>query len=197
MGAILAGGKSRRMGTHKALLKIDGIPMIQRIASTLQEVFEDVRIVADDAELYAFLGLPTISDRRKDAGPLGGIHAALHAAPAPRVFVIGCDMPFVTSQLIRFVLDSDEQCRLTAVSDGTYVQPLCGLYEKSLLPDVEERLLSGDFRLLNFVLAQHPAILLVSPSLPWYRNNLLSNINDPPTYQSLFAQKQDSTESFS
>lgn len=190
MGVILAGGKSRRMRVNKALLKIGGTPMIQMAASAMQSVFEDVRVVADDAPSYGFLGLKTIPDVKKRAGPLGGIHAALHATAAGRVFVVGCDMPFVSAELIQFVLESAGTAAITVVSDGEMVQPLCGLYARSLLSEIESRLASGDLRLLSLIESSTHSVLTLNSSYGWYSDKLLKNINNQADFRSLAASER-------
>jgi len=191
MGAILAGGESRRMGTNKALLEVDGVPIVQRVASAMTAVFEDVRIVADDASPYAFLNLGMIHDVWKKTGPLGGLHAALYSTAAPRVFVLGCDAPFVTPDLIQFILQQTAGSPITVVSDENGVQPLCGLYDKSLLRDMEARLEAGNHRLLDLLEASGASVIPLNTAHPWYRKGLLANINTPAEYHALRSGKGD------
>lgn len=96
--AILAGGDSRRMGTDKALLEFDGVPLVERIAKGLGEVSDDVYIVAKrtlDSSVRSVL------DGSDEQSPLIGVLAALRAARHAAVFVCGCDMPYVSSALVR------------------------------------------------------------------------------------------------
>ena len=189
MGAILAGGESRRMGANKALLEVDGVPIIQHVASAMTAVFEDVRIVADDASPYAFLNLQVTRDVWKKTGPLGGLHAALHSAVAPRVFVLSCDTPFVTPDLIQFILEQPARSPITVVSDENGVQPLCGLYDRSLLREVETRLKAGNHRLLALLEALGASIIPLNTAHSWYRKDLLANINTPAEYHALRSGK--------
>ena len=173
------------MGTNKALLEVDGAPIIQRVASAMTAVFEDVRIVADDASPYAFMNLGIIQDVWKKAGPLGGLHAALQFTTAPRVFILSCDTPFVTPELIQFILQQPARSLITVVSDENGVQPLCGLYDKSLLREVETRLEAGNHRLSALLEASSASIVPLNAAHPWYRKGLLTNINTPAEYQAL------------
>lgn len=191
MGAILAGGESRRMGANKALLEVVGVPIIQRVASAMTAVFEDVRIVADDISPYAFLNLQVIRDVWKKTGPLGGLHAALHSAAAPRVFVLSCDTPFVTPDLIQFILQQPVRSPITVVSDENGVQPLCGIYDRSLLGEVETRLKAGNHRLLDLLEASGASVIPLDTARPWYRKGLLANINTPAEYHALRLGKGD------
>ncbi|MGC1274039.1 MAG: molybdenum cofactor guanylyltransferase [Planctomycetaceae bacterium] len=74
---ILAGGKSSRFGSDKALAPLGGSPLVVRVAEMLRGVSEEVTIVADVAGKYADLGLTTITDRRMNCGPLAGVETAL------------------------------------------------------------------------------------------------------------------------
>jgi len=99
-GAILAGGKSRRMGRPKAFIELDGRPLIARGIGVLQGLFPEVFIVSSDSEPFAGLGLPVVPDLHAGAGPLAGAYAALAAAERPQVLVVGCDMPFLNAALL-------------------------------------------------------------------------------------------------
>lgn len=97
---VLAGGRSSRMGRNKALLALGGRTAIERVVEAAAAAADSVTVVAADPEPYRFLGRPVIPDRRAAAGPLGGIEAALAATRTEWSFVVGCDLPFVTSALL-------------------------------------------------------------------------------------------------
>lgn len=149
--AILAGGRSRRMGQDKALMTVNGKPMIAWTLETLQLVFENVFIVADDGSKYRSFGIRVVSDIAKRSGPLGGIHAALTtAAPAP-VFVMPCDMPFVTADLVKELIAAKTRKPLRVLWDGIRMYPLCGLYQQSVLPAITARLERRSLRMTDLL----------------------------------------------
>ncbi|MES1257997.1 MAG: NTP transferase domain-containing protein, partial [Acidobacteriota bacterium] len=80
-GWILVGGRSARMGSDKALLRIGGRPLALRIADAVAEVCGPVTLVGDPAR-YASLGLPVLADEFAGEGPLSGIEAALRGTRA-------------------------------------------------------------------------------------------------------------------
>ena len=84
--AVMAGGKSRRMGQDKAWIDFEGRPIIARVIEVLQEVADEVFIVAND-ERYRTLGLRVVPDRFPDGGALGGIATGVGAAAHDRVLV--------------------------------------------------------------------------------------------------------------
>ncbi len=76
---LLAGGGSTRFGRDKALVEIDGIPMLLRIRVLLGAVSEQVTVIAPPLR-YAALGVTAVSDRWEGQGPLAGIITALRSA---------------------------------------------------------------------------------------------------------------------
>jgi molybdopterin-guanine dinucleotide biosynthesis protein A len=142
-GAVLAGGKSTRMGRDKALLDLQGRAFIQRIAETLQEVFQRVIVISDRGQGYRFLGLPIHGDVLKNCGPLAGIHAALKYSSTDTVFIVSCDLPFLTPAIVKQVVESRTHHDVTLLATTNNVQPLCGLYERRCLPLVEKHLLNA------------------------------------------------------
>lgn len=112
---ILAGGKSSRMGSNKAMLPVRGKPNIERLRDELLRVvpanglFESSRVsrvivVANESATYQFLGETVIPDRYPGMGPLAGIQVGLEASPSDWNLVVACDMPFATAAAARFLL---------------------------------------------------------------------------------------------
>ena len=103
-GAVLTGGASRRMGTDKALVEVDGMAMAGRVAGALASAGgQPVIAVGGDADRLADLGLAVTPDRWPGEGPLGGLVTALGALadPAvPIVVVAACDLPALTSSVV-------------------------------------------------------------------------------------------------
>ena len=103
-GAVLAGGRSRRMGTNKALLRIDGATIIRRVVRTLTKAFDDVIIIANDPAPYSFPGVRIYPDIHIGTGSLGGLYTALVKSRSDHTFVTACDMPFLDIDCINRLL---------------------------------------------------------------------------------------------
>lgn len=144
-GAILAGGRSSRMGENKALLPWEGGTVIASVAARLQSLLDHVLVVAADPSSYQFLGLPSARDQRPGLGPLGGLEAALREAPDPRVFVVACDMPFLNADLIRY-MTSLPPAQAVVPYLGGRPEPLHALYSRDALPLVRALLAQGELR---------------------------------------------------
>lgn len=145
--AVLVGGESRRMGENKALLKIDGKTLVERVVLLLQEVFAEVFLVGNDRERYRFLNLPVVGDVYRGCGPLAGVHAALLAASHPYVFVAACDMPFLNRPAVAALLAEAPGRDAVVPKMGEYCEPLCAVYAKGCLPAVEEHLQKGIYKI--------------------------------------------------
>jgi molybdenum cofactor guanylyltransferase len=104
-GAVLCGGQSRRMGTDKAVVEVDGVAMAERVASTLQAAgCHPVVLVGGDVALLERFGRPTIADRWPGEGPLGGVLTALEAVGSDGVVVAACDLPWLDVDTVRAVV---------------------------------------------------------------------------------------------
>lgn len=187
VGVILAGGKSRRMGTNKALLPYRGRLLIEHIANVMQEVFERVVIVADEGEPYRFLNLPVYSDIHKNCGPLGGIHAAFCQTNANVLFVVSCDLPGVTPKLIEYILHADTHAAAVVPTADEQLHPLCGLYRHMMLPQIEQAIFDGELALHALLKKVGAVTVPITPALPFYTKQLLSNVNSPDDFATLEA----------
>lgn len=147
-GVILAGGKSSRMGTDKALLVYEGKHFIQRVADALQGIFAEVLIASDRVKDYSFLNLPVIPDIYEACGPLGGIHSALVHTTAEAVFVCSCDMPYFSFEVVRKILRHSTLREVTFGNDGVHLHPLLGIYPKWILPIIQAELDQGSRKVL-------------------------------------------------
>lgn len=133
-GAILAGGKSSRMKFNKALAIISGEPVFKIILDKFQLNFDETITISNEPEIYRDFGAVIYSDIYPGLGPVAGIHSALFNARYDRVFVMGCDMPFMNMELVSFLSDhlQDYDCVVPMLDNK--LQPLSALYSKSCLP---------------------------------------------------------------
>ncbi|HEY7768731.1 molybdopterin-guanine dinucleotide biosynthesis protein B, partial [Longimicrobium sp.] len=168
LGAILAGGASRRFGAPKALASVGGRRIIDRAVDALSRVADSVVIIANDASLFADLDLPIRADDVPGLGALGGIRTALRWAierGRTGALVVACDMPFVSANLLRTVADragSDDVDAVVPESGGRRgIEPLCAWYCVRCLPEIDRMLADGErqaFRLADRVRADRVPI---------------------------------------
>jgi len=150
-GVIQAGGRSTRMGGRpKALLELGGRRIIERVIDAVAPSVNDLLIVTNTPELYAFLGLPMVADVYPDRGSLGGIYSGLKAAPGDAAFTVACDLPFLHPDVVRLVVERAESGDVVIPRVGGQLETLHAAYAKSCLPHIEERLVAGRLKIVEF-----------------------------------------------
>jgi molybdopterin-guanine dinucleotide biosynthesis protein A len=148
--AVMAGGKSRRMGRDKAWLDLgDGRPIVQHVIDVLREVADEVFLVAND-ERFATLGLRVVPDRFPEGGALGAIATGVGAAAHDRVLVAACDMPFLRAEVFRLLVERSEGYDAVVPRIGTDLETFHALYAKACLPAMERALSQGRLRVISF-----------------------------------------------
>lgn len=139
---ILAGGKSTRMGTDKALIRVSDDNMLESAVRALAGGFSELIISANNRS-YESLEIKTVSDVYPGRGPLAGIHAGLLASGNDVNFVVPCDMPFIDVQLALYMVELANGFDVVVPKIGTYYEPLFAVYTKNCLPAIEAHLLAG------------------------------------------------------
>ena len=140
-GIVLAGGKSTRIGANKPQLKIGDSHLIDRVLDTLSQFTPSILIVTTedqpDLAKSATPGIRVVKDIYSGKGPLGGIYTGLMHAETSHSLVVGCDMPFLNSDLIRYLIDGASGYAAVAPKIGWMIQPLHAIYSKSCVPSIE------------------------------------------------------------
>jgi molybdopterin-guanine dinucleotide biosynthesis protein A len=131
---MLAGGGSTRFGRDKALVEVGGLPMLGRMIGLLQSVAKSVKVVGAP-EKYAPFEREVVCDRWPGEGPLGGIITALEdaaksAAPGDWNLIVSCDMPFLTQDWLRFLVQRAVESKTQVVVPKSMhgPEPLCACY---------------------------------------------------------------------
>jgi molybdopterin-guanine dinucleotide biosynthesis protein A len=150
-GVIQAGGLSTRMGGHpKALIELGGRRIIERVVGAVQGAVDDLLIVTNTPEQYAFLGLPMVPDAMPGRGSLGGIYTGVKAAPCEAAFTVACDMPFVHPDVVRLVVERAPLGDVVVPRAGDQLQTLHAVYHRTCLPAMEEQLRAGRLKVTGF-----------------------------------------------
>ena len=165
IGAILAGGASSRFGgAPKGLHTVAGVRIIDRVVGALREVSSEVILVSNAIDAPRWLtGARVFADVRGERGSLVGIHTALAQARSS-VMVVAWDMPFVTSELLRFIQERGRDEPFATVPEGSGgLEPFCAMYTPACLPVFESALDSGEFR-MSTVLERLPSLTRIPVS---------------------------------
>lgn len=148
---IQAGGRSTRMGGEpKALLALGGRRIIERVVEAVAPAVDDLLVVTNTPELYAFLGLPMVGDVYPDHGSLGGIFSGLQAAPGDAAFIVACDMPFLHPEVVRLVVQRAGEGDVVIPRAGGQLETLHAAYARACLPHMEARLRQGRLKIVDF-----------------------------------------------
>ncbi|MGH7967750.1 MAG: molybdenum cofactor guanylyltransferase, partial [Limisphaerales bacterium] len=145
-GFVLVGGASRRMGRSKAFLQLDGESMLERQVRLLRSVARRVVVVGGAAGYLDRLDVLVVPDAVPMRGPLSGICTALLETRTEYSLVLGCDLPFVTRNLLACLMLRARAAGGDATVPCSYdgrLQPLCAVYRRSALYAVRTRLALG------------------------------------------------------
>lgn len=173
---ILAGGQSRRMGAPKALLEIRGLPMVRWLAERLGPECESVMVSAGEPALAA--GLPRVPDRFAGAGPLAGILAGLEATRGP-VLAVACDMPLVTRDSVRAILEGLNGHDAAVPVAGGLPEPACAAWSQRAAGPIAAALERGEHRVRD-LLDRLDVAWVARPDAGEFKN-----LNTPDDYRAL------------
>lgn len=180
-GFILAGGESRRMGTPKAFVRLNGKQLIDYAWEALKEVAPRVILSAGKLPL-SYRDLSVVQDLFVDHGPVGGIYSALRSSPTELNLVLSCDMPFVSVDLLNLLVDAaaNHPFDITLpVDEQGLLQPLCAVYRKSMVPYLERAILQKELKLKTIIQKVNYQAIPIEKSHPVYHSRLFYNMNTP------------------
>jgi molybdopterin-guanine dinucleotide biosynthesis protein A len=190
---ILAGGASSRMGRDNSLLELDGETLLARTLHLLERCRLQPAIVGDPAKFAALiLGAPIISDDTPGRGPLGGIATALRHSRQPWNLIVGCDLPFLTPDWIRYLIargtrahkDAGSRFDIVIPENQDGLEPLCAMYHQRCVVTISNQLDRGVRQVTAAI-----APLRLDRVLPeeWKAFDsgglLFKNMNSPADYQ--------------
>ena len=183
---VLAGGKSSRMGKDKALLHIQGVPLLRLVCDIASALCNPVYVVTPWPERYQDLVPATCQFIREvplPHGPLVGFAQGLAQVQTDWVLLLACDLPRLRVEVLQdwaAVLDSvGEEAIALLTHHAKGWDPLCGFYRRSCLPALTDYINQGG-RSFQHWLAQHPVQVLPLPDA-----QMLFNCNTPADLASL------------
>ncbi len=183
--AVLAGGRSMRMGVDKTLLDVDGRPLLLRVIEAVAEACDQVIVVTNRPDAVAEAGvaadIPVLTDEVAYQGPLGGLATAMASARNEWVLAVAADMPHLSADVVRVLWEAREGADVVVPVSDRGPEPLLALYRvEACLPAAREVLETGRRRLVAMFpklrVAELPeeALRQVDPDL-----RSLVNVNTP------------------
>lgn len=174
---VLAGGSSRRMGRPKAWLEVGNTILLRWVVDRLAPAFSEVMTAfAEPEQIEQPVPYRIVFDRKRTGGPLAGIEAGLMAARIDPVFVVACDMPYVTQEVARIAVAAARMCDAAVPRIDGRPEPVCAAYRKSALPVITAALDSGHRR---------AAEVLAGMEVTWLEDvagDVVRSLNTPDDY---------------
>lgn len=192
-GIILAGGKSSRMGTDKGLQMLCGKPLISYAIQLLSGVCSTI-IISSSSDAYKSFGYQVVADEFPGIGPMGGIYSALKQSKTEKNLVLSCDLPFVSEDLMSYILDKASGFEVAVPWLGNrHYEPLCGFYRLSVLDHLSSFIQKGNYKLPDLFEEIRINRLMINSELSFYDERLFLNINskhDLATAENLMNNKK-------
>jgi molybdopterin-guanine dinucleotide biosynthesis protein A len=148
--AILAGGKSSRMGMDKSFVRFRGRPLIEAVMEKVNGLGDELILITNKPDDYAHLGLPMFGDVYPDHGSLGGIFTAIKAAAHPYTLVVACDMPWLNRSLLQYMISLRATADVIVPRWQKFPEPLHAIYGKACLDPIEANLKARRLKITGF-----------------------------------------------
>jgi molybdenum cofactor guanylyltransferase len=148
--AIMAGGRSSRMGVDKSFVPYLGRPLINHVLERTANLGRDTIVITNRPDDYAHLGLPMFEDVYRDMGPLGGFHAALTYAATPYALIVACDMPWLQRALLEHQIGLRHTADIVVPRWNKFPEPMHAIYSQACLPHITTNLEAGLLKLVAF-----------------------------------------------
>ena len=182
-GFILAGGKSKRMGTDKALLIFQDEPLLKRMIGLIKPFCLKVCVSGQNPE-YSVFNVDLIPDAIENCGPIAGLYSSLKYTSTEWNLIVSVDVPFVNEELISLLLINAYGCECVIPRHESGIEPLIAIYNKNSLPVIEEMINAGSYKLTDLISRLDTKFLDCSDLLQKYPR-LFLNLNRMEDLQSL------------
>jgi molybdopterin-guanine dinucleotide biosynthesis protein A len=144
---VLAGGKSSRLGRDKALEKIGGKYLIERVIDSLSQLGDDIIVVTAAPNQLSDLNVEKVIDTYPRTGAKVGLCTGINASLSFYSLVVACDMPFLNIDLLRYLLDSASGFDAVIPRIGDKIEPLHAVYSKNCIPILDEHISKGKLKI--------------------------------------------------
>jgi molybdopterin-guanine dinucleotide biosynthesis protein A len=179
------------MGENKAFIKVDGVPIINRIHDLFKELFQEVIIVTNQKGIFKDFDSKIYSDLIPNKGALGGLYTGIFFSSFHYSFCVACDMPFIKKSLVQYLINNieDEDVIIPRTKDG--LQPLHAIYSKKCLDPIKSTIEEGKFKIIDIYdlvkvkIVEENGFLFLDP----HRESFI-NVNTPEELSRLGRNKE-------
>jgi molybdopterin-guanine dinucleotide biosynthesis protein A len=138
------------MGINKALIEIEGIPIINRIHSLFEKLFQEIIIVTGQRELFQDLNARIYADLIPNRGVLSGLYTGLFFSSYPYSFCVACDMPFLKQSVIEYLIKEMGSFDVIVPRTKDGLQPLHALYSRNCIEPVKKAIALQKCKITDF-----------------------------------------------
>lgn len=163
------------MGEDKGLALLKGLPMVTYVIKSLQSVPLVVKMISSNIDYIQF-GLPVYEDSIREKGPMGGLLTALEQTYVSNVLLMGCDMPFISKEVIWHLISNSKENMITVALTNGMVNPLLAIYPKSILQELRAFLENDQLKMQDFIIFQDHIIVKMD-EIEKNEPNAFTNIN--------------------
>jgi len=180
--AITAGGKAKRFnGITKAFIEFEGERIIDKNLRVLKTVFEDIIIISNNPSSFSdYAEFKIFKDYYQEIGPLAGLHSAIKNCKGNAVLLISSDLPNISIDIINSLITNylKLDCEVIIPKIGIKIEPLFGIYSKSILKKLENFIEKKEsYAMHDFLKEVNTHFLKLADNE--YNNNAFKNINEP------------------
>ncbi len=178
--AILAGGRSSRMGRDKSFVELMGKPLIAHVIERVRPLSTPIIIITNQRESYKVFGLPVFIDVLSHHSSLVGLYSAVFHSSSDYTLCIACDMPFLNPALLKHIISLRAGQDAVVPVVGGHPQGLHALYRKSCLAPMLRQLVQNRLKIRDLY-PQLNTRWVDEDTLRQYDSDLASfvNINTP------------------
>ncbi|NPV65843.1 MAG: molybdenum cofactor guanylyltransferase [Anaerolineae bacterium] len=148
--AILAGGKSSRMGTDKSFVPLLGKTLIQHVLERVGSLGLPTILITNRPAAYAPLGLPMYGDLLAGKGSLGGLYTAISCSQTLYTLCVACDMPFLNPALLAHLISLRAGYDAIVPRLDGFPEALHAVYSKGCLGAIREKLEQDQLKAISF-----------------------------------------------
>lgn len=181
---ILAGGENSRIGREKAFLKIGERTFIEEQVSSLKKIFDEIIIVTNNRRNFKDMDVKVVTDIVPHSGPMGGLFTGLAVSSNIHCFVIGCDMPLINLELIRFMIDEIKENDIVIPLSSKGKETLFAIYSINCLETIKRQIELKNLKLID-ILKYHKVRYISQKEIETYDPEGFSffNVNSPKDYE--------------
>ena len=184
-GILLAGGKSSRMGTEKGMIRIHDRELMSFPLNALESVCDQIMISTCN-DTFKYHDYQVVCDEIPGLGPLGGIFTCLKKSASEINLVLSYDMPFVTPDLLKYIISHSCEYEITAPSlKDQLPEPLCTVYMKSTIPAIQKSVRKKNYKVNDLFSVASFNHLIIDNTLPFYNPYLFYNVNKPEEFEKI------------